>query len=216
MESTVEPRLSTVNIGTSLTDVVKDRYNVEFFHIYTDEKIEDRHIQSIQHLKDLEEAWSFDHDRVIMIDDYNPKTHTLDRDDVLNFLTEQGVTPDFWVFESDMVGNAQYLLDMITNNKLRKSYRQYIEKNNKYPCSLLTASWYLTRLGRLNPSVLRATNAAQDFVPATRLFNLLPADYKSVEDRARRLILNSPYAADSDKIQHLFYAADAGRMVKLF
>lgn len=216
MEVTTKPQLSIASDTILKPAAITDRYNVEFFHIYTDEKIEGRHTQSIEHLHDLDQAWSFDYDRVIMIDNYNPKTHTLDYQEVLKHLEEQGVAPDFWVFEADMLANAQILLDSVTNNKLKKSYRQYIEKHNKYPCSLLTASWYLTRLGRLDPSVLRATNTEQKFIPATRLFNLLPADYKSVEDRARRLILNSPYASDNDKIQHLFYAADAGRMVKLF
>lgn len=195
---------------------IEDRYNVEFFHIYTDETIEDRHVQSIDYLKDLDQAWSYDYDKVIMIDNYNPTNHILDSDLVMAYLLEKGVQPNFWVFEADMVANAQTLLDTMTDNKLKKSYVKYIEKNGKYPCSLLTASWYLTRLGRLDTSVMRTTEKGTIFTPATRLFNLLPDDYKSVELRARRLILNSPFAADTDRIQHLYYPASAGRFVKLF
>jgi hypothetical protein len=115
-----------------------------------------------------------------------------------------------------MVENAQILLDSLTSHKLKKSYTAYIQKNNKYPCSLLTATWYLTRLGVFEYKGKIQTTNGTEFVPADRLLNILPIDYKSVEQRAQKIIKNSPWGDCADRIQDLFYPEGSHRKVDLF
>jgi hypothetical protein len=195
--------------------VPQPRYNIEYFHIYTDEVIEDRHKEGLDSLKAIQQSWSFEFDKIVLIDNYNPTTHITSANDVLAYLNDAGMLPDFWAYEGDMISNAQKFLDSIEDSKLKRSYLRYIENKGKYPCSLLTATWYLTRLGRFDSSVITSTSG-KPYAPAKRLFNLLPEDYKPVEDRAFELILHSPYAEDADKIQDLFYPVTAGRSLDLF
>lgn len=211
-EQTVAP--SVKKLVTSPV-VPQPRYNIEYFHIYTDEVIEDRHKEGLDSLKAIQQSWSFEFDKIVLIDNYNPTTHITSADDVLAYLSGAGMLPDYWAYEGDMIENAQKFLDSIPDSKLKRSYLRYIENKGKYPCSLLTATWYLTRLGKFDTSVIKATGPVQ-YAPAKRLFNLLPEDYKPVEDRAFELILHSPYAAEADKIQDLFYPVTAGRSLDLF
>lgn len=198
---------------------IKVPYSVEFFHIYTDEKIEERHKLGLEYLKAAQQAWPFEYQKIVLIDNYNPTTHVLNEGDVFEYLQAENSLPDYWALEGDLVENAKKLLDAVTSPKLKKSYLRYIENHNKYPCSLLTATWYLTRLGSLkSDGVIRGANgnSKSKYKPAARLINLLPQDYKPVEERARELILKSSFSAEADKVQDLFYPVDSGRALDLF
>jgi hypothetical protein len=127
--------------------------------------------------------------------------------------------PDHWAYEKDLVTHAKQLLSEVISPKLKRNYGSYIAKNNKYPCSLLIAAWYLTRLGRLPyADIIKDTSesANNPYQPAKRLLNILPQDYRGVENRARRLILKSKFAPDADKIQDLFYPTDTNQTLDLF
>ena len=187
-------------------------YNIEFFHIYTDETISDRHLIGLHYLRSAEQAWNFTHTRIVLIDNYNPTEQKLTASEVLSYLKKQGMTPDYWAYEADMVANARELLERLTNNKLRKNYTRYIEQHGKYPCSLLTAAWYLTRLGYLSPKgIVSRVGNTKNYTPVARLLNLLPADYKPVEERAQELIRNSDFSSAAETIQNLFYPVESGR-----
>lgn len=192
------------------------KYSIEFFHIYTDEKIGNVHTKSLEYLKEARVAWDMDCTFVVLIDNYNPKQHILTAEQVLDFLDKEGAAPDYWAFEADVVENAKKFLETITNKRLKKSYLRYIEQHNKFPCSLLTATWYLTRLGVFDSSIIKQNVAQQPYKPATRLVNILPAAYVPVEDRAHELIVNSPYSHLAHYIQDLFYDSEDGRAVELF
>ena len=206
------------HIATPSAIVTTQRHSVEFFHIYTDEIIGNNHTVGLEHLAQLEAAWKFDYDRIVLIDNYNPTEHTLSADEVLRYLDEHGMKPKYWAYEADMVANAQTLLDAVTKPKLKKNYQSYIADHGKYPCSLLTASWYLARLGYLDYSVIKSSDSSRnpEYIPADRLFNLLSKDYRPVEERARKLILQSEFSEAADRIQDMFYPVSAGRAVDLF
>jgi hypothetical protein len=193
------------------------KYSIEFFHIYTDEKISKRHTNSLEHLKALMESWSFPYELIILIDNYNPIKDILDINKVFSFIENQNVRLSFWAYEKDMINNAEKLLESLSNNKLLKSYRSYIKKNNKYPCSLLTAAWYLTRLGCIESnSIIQPISGNKIFEPSSRLFNILPDDYKIIESKAKILISNSAHAEAVDKIQNFYYSAVDSRPEDLF
>lgn len=206
----------TVNEVEGSSMLPQPKYNVEFFHIYTDERIEARHQEGLESLRAMQQSWSFGYDKIVLIDNYNPKVHITSAPEVLSYLGSQDMLPDFWAYEGDMVDNAKALLATIPESKLKRNYQKYIESHGKYPCSLLTASWYLTRLGRFDMSAIKSTNPLTSYAVAHRLFNLLPEDYKPVEDRARQIILASPFAADADRIQDFFYPTSSGRSLDLF
>lgn len=192
-------------------------YSVEFFHIYTDETIADRHLMGLEYLREAERAWTINRSRIVLIDNYNPKVHITTVDDVLKSLNEEGMCPDYWAYEGSLIENAKEFLEFVTDRKLKKNYARYIDQHGKYPCSLLTATWYLTRLGYFDFSdVIHAVNNGGMYTSAARLVNLLPRDYKPVESRARLLIEESVFSMAADKIQDLFYPIDAGRAVDLF
>jgi hypothetical protein len=195
----------------------KNKYSIEFFHIYTDEKISKRHTISINHLKTLLQSWSFPFELIILIDNYNPTKHIINPDLVLNYIQKNGLNVNFWAYEKDMIGNANKLLESINDKKLLKGYKNYIEKNKKYPCSLLTAAWYLTRLGYFDSSeIINSVNKNLVFEPSERLFNILPDDYRVIEGKAKDIIHKSTFFEAKDKIQNFYYSAENLRPEDLF
>jgi hypothetical protein len=202
-----------------ISDFTNNKLGVEYFHIYTDEKIERRHEVGLEYLKALEDVWSFEYEKIILIDNYNPVKHTLDAEAIIDYLATKNALPKYWAYEKDMIENSKTLLNAINNNKLKRSYEKYIISTNKYPCSLLTATWYLTRLGKL-PSediIHQADNSSQElFKTSSRLINILPEDYRPIEERARKIILKSTFEEQADKIQDLFYPTKSDRTLALF
>jgi hypothetical protein len=191
-------------------------YSVEFFHIYIDEKISPVHTRSLEYLQAVRDAWNVQNNTIVMIDEYSPKSGSLQPDDVFDFLESNHAKPDYWAYEGDLVLAAEQLLGSLTEKHLEKNYRRYVEMHNKYPCSLLTATWYLTRLGVFDTSVIKECKAESTYQAADRLINILPAAYKPVEKRAHELIAKSKFGAYQDMIQDLFYEADYDREVAIF
>ena len=198
-----------------INSVRATNYSVEFFHIYTDEKINKSHKASLKYLREASKAWSFGYDLIVFIDNYNPDKHILSTERVLDYLKSENALPAYWAYEGDMLSNADALLESLTSAKLQKNYKKYIQQHDKYPCSLLSASWYLTRLGMLPYDKISSTTSLP-YQPASRLINILPADYKDVEKRAFDLIQHSNYAEQLNNIQDLFIPVARRRKIKLF
>ena len=191
-------------------DSVPKEYSVEFFHIYTDENISKRHTKSIEYLDTLQKKWSFPFTKIVLIDDYNPVRNIITGGEIISYLDSRSMIPDYFAYESDLIGNADIFLESITSARILKSYTRYIQNHGKYPCSLLTASWYLTRLGYLdwNKVIQVSDKSNRPFEASTRIINILPSDYKAIEKLALRLIQNSNYAAAIDKIEDMFYEVE--------
>jgi len=184
----------------------KNQYSVEFCHIYSDENdINGSQLASIDYLKSASSAWNFDYDLVVLIDDYNPKTHNLSEKKIIESLRKKGVEPHFLAYESTLASNAEVLLGAIEQPKLKKNYKGYITAHSKYPCSLLTASWYLTRLGKFESKNIILPVNGKEFLPAKKLINILPCYYKPIEARALDIIAATKYKDALHNIQNLFY-----------
>jgi hypothetical protein len=195
-------------------------YSMEYFHIYTDETIDEWHKQGLDIMQDLEVNWDFPYKKIVLIDNYNPAEHRLTAEEILEYLESHGMAPDYWAFEGDMVQNVETFLAALPDIKLKRNYLRYIAERGKYPCSLLTATWYLTRLGRLDTSVIKAfgksgTDLLEPYKPAERLFNLLPESYKEVEGKARELITKSSFSQEANYIQDFFYPSVTNRKSEL-
>jgi hypothetical protein len=196
----------------------KERYSIEFFHIYSDETISQRQTKSIDYLEVAQKLCDSDYNLIVLIDDYNPSKHTLSLNTVLEYLAARNVTPHFFAYEKDLVANAQVLLEAITDKKLSKEYTHYVAKHQKYPCSLLTAAWYLTRLGVLqHEGVIRPVPGSfMPFQASTQLFNILPEAYTSIEQKAQKIIENSSFADEASQIHNMFYISQDEHASALF
>lgn len=195
-------------------------YSMEYFHIYTDERIDEWHEQGLEIMRALGKSWDFTYNKVVLIDNYNPTETNITADEIMDYLKAKGMQPDHWAHEGDIIENAKLFLETLPESKLKRSYVKYIDKNSKYPCSLLTATWYLTRLGHFPSDMIRAVDS-DDYTVAThpsakRLFNVLPESYIPVEARATRLIAASPYKREIFNIQDFFYPTDTNRALELF
>lgn len=189
--------------------------SVEFFHIYTDEDINESHEATLDYLLAVRKDWEFKSQNIVLIDNYNPTEHKLTPDIIFEHLRKRDVVPDFWAFEADLVANAGIFLDKITSSKLKNNYSRYIDKHGKYPCSLLTASWYLTRLGYLRHDDVIQTVNEGTYTPATILINILPDDYKAVEGRCLELIENSEFKSAIDSIQNVLIPVECHNKTSL-
>lgn len=184
-------------------------YNIEFSHIYADEKFSSSHAASIDFLKDLIGSWEFPHSTIVLIDDYNVKSVQLDPQTLLAEIKRSGIRVDFWAHESALVAHADNLLRNIQKAKLQRQYTKYIKEKGKYPCSFLTVIWYLVRLGVLaNDDIIKPANGDR-YKPADRLINILSAEYQDVERKTWMLLENSKYKDALYYIQNFYY--DAGR-----
>ncbi|HTE57372.1 MAG TPA: hypothetical protein VK694_01395 [Verrucomicrobiae bacterium] len=203
--------MTTSTISRQTVPINTDHlHSVEFFHVYTDDDIDGIQTNSLEQLGALKQMMGSKAQPIILIDNYNPTAHTLGPDDIFRFLEEREALPAYWAYEADLVANAGELLDNITDRRLAKSYRRYVEAHDKFPCSLLTAAWYLTRLGALDSrGVIRKVRLDEpEYAPVDSLINILPEMYHGVEERACKIIVESEYAQFAPKIRYILYQTE--------
>lgn len=189
-------------------DQPQPSYSIEFAHIYIDEVFNGNHHESITVLKELESNTDVRFSKVVLIDDYNAESNEFSVDHFLNSINQKGANTDFYVFESDLVPLADVLLASIEKPKIARMYNSYIERKGKYPCSLLTATWYLVRLGRIDGGdILHIynTDLNRENIVADRLINILPTSFKEVEKDVHKLISHSKFKDDRFKIQPILF-----------
>lgn len=184
-------------------------YSVEFAHIYSDKKFGREQEKSIAILK--KEIIKFlkkdkTYSTCVLVDEYNPEKNTLTTDILLNELDKRNIFPHFIGLESKLVSKKDFLLEHISNRKLRKEYEKYINKNNYVPCSFLVAVWYLYRLGYLDlhRGIYRCYNHRNGF-RAKKLINILARKYEEPEKKAIEIIKNTKFAHCIPNIQTIFY-----------
>jgi hypothetical protein len=182
------------------------KVGLELFHVSTDETISDRQTRSLEYAEHLSAIHSVETQRIVLIDNYNAGGRSLAVEEVLGYLKNRDMLPEYWAYEADLVANAQKVLNALTDGRLRRANERYIDNNRRFPCSLLTASWYLTRLGSLtSDGVIRGVNGDRYSRPEV-LLNILPEDYREVEERALALIHNSEFAGEAERIYGWFYS----------
>ncbi len=187
-------------------------YSIEFGHIYTNEAYSEEHRLSavrtfdvIEELRQGGKTFSIH----LLIDDYNPEEHFLDVEGLLKEYAQLGVLPDFTAREAGLAPYKDDMFDLITNNKIRKSYSRYIEgRNGKIPCSFMVATWYLIRLGAIvqrEEHPISHPVSKSDLVVADKLINVLPERFMGVENQALKIIAGSKHSDLIDKIDWIFY-----------
>ncbi len=190
--------------------VVKtQKFNLEFAHIYTDEKISPNHLASADMVMEITSASpDINYVSSILIDNYNAHDDGFDIQKYLGKLEDHGVKPDFYALESDLIPAAEDLLASITKPKILRMHRSYIERKGKYPCSLLTAAWYLIRLGAIDHTgIIKVNNTSlkPSDIKSDRLINVLPTTFQEIEKDAHKLISYTKYAEMRYLIQPVLF-----------
>ena len=125
--------------------------NIEFGHIYADEKIGEEHKKNVNALLDYLDRLltAQTYCLSILIDEYHPKTSSLILTDYIDYLEKLGARPHYVVMEGDLRPLAYRLLYDIPKD-MRRSLNKWTESRDKFPCALLAATWYLVRLNAFN------------------------------------------------------------------
>lgn len=187
-----------------------EKVDIEFAHIYTDEQYSMEQEISIELLNNLLllKADSYRLPRLcILIDDYNPLTHELNIDEFIGRVESKIKSRiDVVALESKLVGPVNELIENLKpGEKVKVS--EYIKKKGKYPCSLLSACWYLIRLGVIRPvdNLFFLRNEPVNFSSTTKIINLLPMKYKKTEESALDIIKKSNFKEVIPRIESIFY-----------
>lgn len=192
------------------TPVVVD-VSIEFAHVYGDETFGPEHragLLETRHLRQSPDYAGLTSSLVVLIDDYNPGTVSLDLGRFVGTLSRHGAAPDHVVFESSLVETATFLLECVEGREGR-GLRRYIESRRRIPCALLLAAWHLVRLGTL-PLPMEAGKTRAVFTDRPLVGNesltILPARFASVEQRALEIIESTPFQQARARIRHHFFA----------
>lgn len=204
MHSTLQPEAAFDQLDRPC-DGPPGRYCVEFGHIYADEVFGQEQRGGVKAYR----AWADStavgaHTSVVLVDDYNVDQVRTPPDEVLSHLVELGAQPDYLVRESLLAGPALGLLESLNDGRVGRATRSYFERKGKLPCSLMTAAFYLSRLGHLEHAEL-FVNARKPWRPADQLVNILPRRYMEVESKAIAIIRASDNRLAADRIAYVWH-----------
>lgn len=193
------------------------RISVEICHIYVNETFSHEHENSIKNFINLKDKLygdqsDVDLSTVVMIDDYNPTFDVLNREDLFSTINQNGVTLDFFVYESNLLIFVERLLSDISED-IRAEYTRYINKKGKVPCSFLIAVFYLLRLDYFPLSesmqiINCVANKNKNAFFADRIYNVLDSKYTAVEAKAMRILdslVDSKGVKITNRINGVFY-----------
>lgn len=183
-------------------------YNIEYAHIYTDERFGEEQEKGVKELHKIItklKKLNSNYVTTILIDDFNPTTHTLDVNDFLKKLEKINAKPDFILFESKLANYKNLLLDEM-GGKLKKEYKNYIEKHKKIPCSFLIAIWDLKRLGLISTKKEELTRLRKNngFI-AKKIITILPKKYQEVERKVLKIIKSTKFKEQIKNMKNIFY-----------
>lgn len=183
------------------------RVDVEYAHLYADAAYGAEQTASVALARDVKAAAGAGLCTAsLLIDDYNASDAGFNLAEVVDALKTDGLAPDFVGYEASMAGEADQMLASFTSARRRRSYERYIARRGLVPCSFLTATWYLVRLGILDSAASRPTSVrGRDFVPAERLVNVLPSGYANVEAEAMEIIRATKHFAAADRISARYF-----------
>lgn len=180
-------------------------YNIEFAHIYINEAFSNEQLNSIYEANRVTTRLIKRKEKfatVILIDNYNTVEKLLNTKDLVKKIEDIANFPlDFIVYEADLVEHKDFLLSKMDNKK-KKSYQKYFNKNGRIPCSFLCAIWYLKRLGFIPLGKI-------DFEPkkfvAREIINILPGKFQEVEKKAMEIIKASKFSESVNRIKYNFF-----------
>lgn len=194
---------------------VKDLYSVEISHIYLDQHFSIDQIRSVERFHSEAPSWGKTHSEIVLFDNYNVAKIITTPEEVLDQLRKINASPKYFAFEKDLIDYSRYLIDAIKIPKIKKQYELYIEKNNKYPCSLLTSVWYLMRLGYIKDTkrIIKSVDEGDSYQSAVGLINFLPNHFMAVEKKSTKLLRATHFSEAVDQIENIYFDSDTSDSV---
>jgi len=163
-------------------------YSIEYCHVYTDKGVDEQAENSITILKDvLKDIREEEFELAVMVDDYTPANCEFSYKQFIEFISARNATPSILIKESSLLLMNEVTLNRMPEGKLKQSYITYISGKGLHPCSLFVATWYLIRLGWIQPGKLE-TVIDTGFRVADRLINILPVHFLEAENKASKIL----------------------------
>ncbi len=187
--------------------------NIEYAHIYTDQEASDEQRLSVEatlrYLRGLPERTSTV--LTVMVVEYHPKHSNLLLTSYIDFLEDMNLRPHYVVMEGDLRVHAYKVLYSLPR-RMRRDLSRRISSKESFPCSLLTATWYLYRLGCFGNHVptLQIGIPTPEFF-AKRIVTVLPEFYQANENRALEIIEASAWKNWRPCIEYVWFLAHGGR-----
>ncbi len=191
-------------------DVKQKKFlSVEICHLYLDRRFSTEQKQSIEKYLEHRSLIDPDHYVCVLLDNYNVKQCISTADEVIDQIESKGVKVDYWAYEKDLITYANRVIEAVQSTKLKNQYRKYIEKNNKYPCSLLTATWYLLRMGVIDDpdGIIHYSNDSK-IQPNSAVVNILPNYFAPVESKARKIVLSVLGIGHDSRITNQYFTLE--------
>ena len=190
------------------TKIRKTDYNIEYAHIYADERFgieQERSIKKLKKIINQLKQKNKSYVLAVLVDEYNAVRYILNIKNYLEKLKKLDAEPDFIGFESRLAPCKNLILREM-KGKIKKNYQNYIKKHKKLPCSLLVAVWHLKRLGLIETKRgdLNCLNKKKSFI-ARNIITILPEKYRKVEERALEIIKSTKFKRYSDNIINIFF-----------
>lgn len=171
------------------------RTSVEFAHIYGNEFPGASQRHSVGLANELIKSVGRESvHTVVMIDDYNPDVVTLNTDEYARWLDDCGALPDLLALEADIACFAAEVRGRMDDRRTQRSLERYERSRGRHPCSLLTATWYLMRLG-LFPH--------EGLPPCSQIMNVLSRKHKATEEAALEIL--SDLGVDLNAIEVIYF-----------
>lgn len=194
--------------------------NIELAHVYSDACIDPNHHISANKAREISRKMDT---TSILVDDYNPQTHSLNINNFVYILeNSHNIKINFVAFESGLCKSAEKLFCSLPTIKeihfkrenktvlflvtLSDQIPLAVVQNNRihYRCPLLTASWQLTRLGEFQFENVALSNRSVTPVYSDRVVSILDHKYRVNEERSLAIIEHSPYRKHLDHINHVY------------
>jgi hypothetical protein len=180
--------------------------NIEFAHIYSDKEVGDEQRKGALAVSEYLEKFSAQDTFCLttLIDEYHPRFSKLIITDYIDFLENLNVRPHYVVMEGDLRPLAYKLLYTLPKNT-RGNLTKWLNTKDNFPCSLLTATWYLARLGAFNKQfpILEIGTTGVKF-EGDKIVTVLPVMYKENEKKAVELIEASNWSHYKDRIEYIW------------
>jgi len=179
-------------------------YSIEFAHIYLDEYIAMEHFLGKEKVLDIIKTRGYrseDFTLLNLVDDYNAIQNNLSLKEWNEFLNSDLPKSIDILYESDMIFYAPLALKFLKGKDAR-SYRRYIAKYNKYPCSLLAITSYLIRLGKIETKYNIQT--------ASHLINVLSDRFEIVENICKKILSRSKLKGIEKNIETIYIKGTYG------
>ena len=203
-------------------------YNIEFAHIYADEKLGDEQFKSIELLKKVIKKLEKENKTFsisILIDEFHPVVFKLKKNKVIKEFEEKGVKIDFIGYESKLCPIANKLIKELPkselklenfNNPQRKvlllknhdskiGIEEEFEFMSRHTCAILSASWSLCRLGNIEIPKNAIERITKKPFEAKKLITILPEKYRIVENKVLDIIKSTKFENSVKDIEYEFF-----------